>query len=94
MSELARFYGIVVSVYFRDVGKHNLPHIHVSDAEFEASVLIKDGRVLDGKIPRSSLKLVRDWLKRYRPEVEAAWYSAVNGERVGKIKPARKGKVR
>nr|VFK65754.1 MAG: protein of unknown function (DUF4160) [Candidatus Kentron sp. UNK]VFK71556.1 MAG: protein of unknown function (DUF4160) [Candidatus Kentron sp. UNK] len=42
------FYGILISIYFYDDGKHNLPHIHAEYGEHEASIAIDDGAVLRG----------------------------------------------
>lgn len=44
-------------MYKENKGKHNIPHIHVVYAEQEAAVSF-DGDILEGKIPRSKMKLV------------------------------------
>ena len=38
MPEISRFNGIVISMLFKDIKQHNKPHIHVSYAEYEATV--------------------------------------------------------
>lgn len=45
--EVARFLGIVVSMFYRD---HDPPHVHVRFGEYEATVRIGDGFVA-GKPP-------------------------------------------
>ena len=86
MSELVRFYGIVIAIFFRgEFGRHKTPHVHVSYAEEEASLAIDDGRLLDGRLSRISLRLARQWLRAYRAEVREAWRAAQAGEPVGRV---------
>ena len=92
MAELARFYGIVISIFFRDYGKHRRPHIHASYAEHAASIAIDTGALLDGRLPRPVLHLVREWLSNHRPEVWEAWYLASAGKNPGKISKRKKRK--
>nr|VFK16575.1 MAG: protein of unknown function (DUF4160) [Candidatus Kentron sp. LPFa] len=46
MPTISMFYGILISIYFYDDGKHNLPHIRAEYGEHEASIAIDDGAVL------------------------------------------------
>lgn len=93
MAELARFFGIVVSVFFRDFGRHRRPHVHVDYAEHAASIAIDDGTVLDGHLPRPELHLVRQWLSRHRAETREAWEFAKAGKTPNKIQTySKKGK--
>ncbi|MBF0142393.1 MAG: DUF4160 domain-containing protein [Magnetococcales bacterium] len=55
MSELSRFLGIVVFMYFNE---HNPPHIHVRYNEFRAVMDIRSSNVLDGRLPARVLGLV------------------------------------
>ena len=75
MPELSRFYGIIITIYYRD---HSPPHIHathgkLSDPEWTAEVAFRDGRILEGYVPRPSLKKVREWLRLHQAELEVAW---------------------
>ena len=85
MSELARFYGIVIAIYFRDFGQHKLPHVHASYAGEEAVVEIATGAVLAGYLNKPALRLVREWLRDNRGAVTQAWTDALAGRQVGKI---------
>ena len=49
MSELSRFYGIIICMY---LGDHMPPHFHAKYAEFEAQILISNGNVLEGELPK------------------------------------------
>ena len=49
MPRLSEFYGIVVYMSWRD---HAPPHFHAIYAGEEAQMLISDGTILAGSIPR------------------------------------------
>nr|VFK41403.1 MAG: protein of unknown function (DUF4160) [Candidatus Kentron sp. SD]VFK47205.1 MAG: protein of unknown function (DUF4160) [Candidatus Kentron sp. SD] len=89
MPTISMFYGILISIYFYDDGKHNLPHIHAEYGEHEASIAIDDGAVLSGNLPRSKLKLVQAWIEIHREDLLANWKLAVAGEPVFRIEPLR-----
>ena len=83
------FYGIIVSLYFLDQGKHKRPHLHARYQDSEAVFSIPDGKLLSGKLPASKLKLVEAWMEIHREELLADWKLAVNGDAVFKIEPLR-----
>ncbi len=51
MPSISTFYGIIVYIYFVDKKRHKSPHIHAKYQEYEASVGIPDGNILEGKLP-------------------------------------------
>lgn len=87
MAELSRFYGIVVALYFRgEVGRNNLPHVHVAYSGESAQVGL-DGEILAGWLPPTARRLVQRWLHLHADEVEAQWRAARLGRRVRRIEP-------
>ena len=54
MATLSMFYGIIVSMFYRDNRRHQLPHIHVEYQDDSAIFSIPDGAnwtlAVDGKI--------------------------------------------
>ncbi len=70
MPAISRFFGITISMYFRD---HGPPHFHARYAEFEASFAIEDLRALEGQLPRRASALVREWAAQHREALEADW---------------------
>ena len=86
MPELSRFGGMVIYMLFRDVGKHNKPHVHVYYGDYEAVVAI-DGELLAGSLPRRQLKIIVGWLAYHEEKAYKAWNLAVNGEHFDKIPP-------
>ncbi len=87
MPIISMFYGIIIRMYLLDNKQHNLPHIHVKYAEYEASISIEDGEIIVGELPRKQLRLVQAWIELHRDELVADWEIAINGENPYKIKP-------
>jgi len=59
MPVISMFYGIIVTLYSFDTGKHKRPHIHVKYQGDEAIVAIPEGEVLEGGIQQNRMKLVQ-----------------------------------
>jgi hypothetical protein len=58
MPVISMFYGIIVSLYFMDQGRHKRPHIHVKYQSDEAVIAIPEGEVLEGTLPPGKMRLV------------------------------------
>ncbi len=84
MPVIAAFYGIVIKVF---QGDHNPPHIHVAYSEFKAQIEIASGRILAGRLPPRSHKLVKEWLKLRQNEVMKAWDVAEQYGTPKRVKP-------
>jgi len=89
MPAISMFYGLIVYMYFKDNRQHHLPHIHVRYQDMEVIVSLPDGKVLDGQIPESRMKLLQAWIELHRDELMADWQLAVAGELPYKIEPLR-----
>lgn len=89
MPTISMFYGILILMYFYDNKKHNCPHIHAEYGEYEATIAIEDGSILDGSLPLAKIKLVQAWIEIHREDLLADWKLAVSGEPVFKIDPLR-----
>lgn len=72
MPILARFYGIVIKMYFLQ-SEHNPPHIHAFYNEDVAAIDILTGEVLDGYIPAKALNQVREWIGLNKDEIKRIW---------------------
>jgi len=64
------FHGITICMYFDD---HNPPHFHAMHGGDEAAVSIDVPRVIDGKLPRRSERLVIEWARQHGPELLENW---------------------
>ncbi len=89
MSVLAMFYGIIVSMYFFDMRRHQRPHIHVKYQDQEVVIAIPSGDILEGELKSNKLKLVQAWIEIHQDELMADWELASQGEQVFKIEPLR-----
>jgi len=89
MPVVSMFYGIVVSMYFRDDKQHHSPHMHAKYQNHEAVVAIRAGKVLRGRLPPAKMRLLLAWLEIHRDELMADWDLAVRGEQPYKIEPLR-----
>ncbi len=76
MPVLARFYGIVIRMYYQQ-SDHNPPHIHALYGKEMASVCIRTGRVLEGELPPKALSLVREWVRMHQDDLLEMWESQV-----------------
>jgi hypothetical protein len=85
MPELARFFGIVIYIYYQDVGEHNTPHIHAKYGDAEGVYGIDGSRIISD-IPLKQEKLIINFIKTFSDELENAWTLAVKGEKIQKIK--------
>ena len=89
MPILSMFYGIIVMMYYFDNKKHHLPHIHVKYQDDEAVFSLKNGNIIEGKIPNSKRKLVEAWIEIHKDELLANWELAINGEKIFSIEPLK-----
>jgi len=72
MPVLARFYGIVIRMYFLQ-SEHNPPHIHAIYNEDVAAVDIMTGEVIEGHLPAKALGLVREWILIHKDALAEIW---------------------
>ena len=86
MPRLSEFYGIAVYMYWRD---HNPPHFHAIYGGDEALVVIADGSLLRGSLPRTAARLVAEWLALHRDELMANWERAQVPDALLPVEPLR-----
>jgi hypothetical protein len=84
MPELARFYGIVVQVYY---GDHLPAHFHVLYAGHSAKIDIETLAVIQGDLPARAEALVMEWASLHREELHEAFRKASNLQKPGAINP-------
>lgn len=86
MPRLCEFYGIVIYMYWSD---HNPPHFHAIYGGDEALVVIADGTVLAGSLPRTAARLVAEWARLRRDDLMANWERAQVPDPLLPIDPLR-----
>src|SRR5258708_26946114 len=81
---ISTYYGIAIYMYYRD---HAPPHFHAIYGEHEAIIEIAKAKVTDGSLPRRALKMVIEWTKVHRTELEGDWRRAQAGDPLRPIDP-------
>jgi hypothetical protein len=79
---IAYFLGITVRMYFND---HDPPHFHVWYQGFRARVTIANGELIDGRLPITVARVVKEWTALRRDALVRNWVAAQAGERLERI---------
>lgn len=84
MPELARFYGIVIQMYF---GAHPPPHFHAIYGGHKAVIDIESLALIEGQLPPRARGLVIEWATIHQEELRRAFRKASSLEAPDKIAP-------
>ncbi len=82
MPTVAYFLGITVRMYFND---HGEPHFHARYQGFRARILISDGTVIDGRLPPTVARLVKEWTSLRQDALMRNWQAARSDEPLERI---------
>jgi len=72
MPELARFYGMVVKMYFLSK-EHNPPHIHVIYNDCMGVINIETLEIIEGDLPAKAEMLAKEWTAMHQQELITMW---------------------
>jgi len=72
MPVIARFYGIIIKMYFSQ-SEHGVPHFHAVYGEFNAVYDIQKLEMMEGDLPSRAHKLVKEWASSYKNELLHMW---------------------
>lgn len=72
MPVIARFYGIVIKMYFSQ-SEHGPPHLHAIYGEFNGVFSIETSEMMEGDLPVRAQRLVREWAGEYQRELLDMW---------------------
>ncbi len=70
MPVIARFYGILIKMYFRE---HGVAHFHAIYGEFNGVFEVSSLNMIEGDLPARARRLVRDWAEQYKGELQRMW---------------------
>jgi len=82
MPELARFYGIVIKMFFRNT-EHEPPHIHASYGDYAGLIDLRNGEMIEGDLPARAYRLVKEWYEAHKNELQDMW----NNQQLQKLPP-------
>lgn len=88
MPIVSQFYGIIITMYFNENTKHNLPHVHAEYAEFDA-IFDLAGNILDGKMPIKQKKMIEVWILLHHEELKSLWTAMQEYKEFFKIEPLK-----
>ena len=72
MPVIARFYGILIKMYFT-MSEHGKPHFHAVYGEYNAVFAIETLEMLEGDLPIRARRLVDEWAAIYRTALMEMW---------------------
>ena len=72
MPEVARFYGIVVKMFF---GDHPPPHFHAVYGEHVGLFNVDTLKMMEGDLPNRARGLVVEWAHLHKEELKRMWES-------------------
>jgi hypothetical protein len=70
MPIIARFYGILIKMYFKE---HGVPHFHAIYGEFNGVFNVTTLEMIEGDMPARAAKMVKDWAKKYNSDLMEMW---------------------
>ena len=82
MPEIARFYGIIIKLFFSD---HPPPHFHAVYGEYMGVFDINTLELIEGDLPNRARRLVIEWAELHKPELVDIW----NKQEFRKIAPLK-----
>jgi hypothetical protein len=84
MPEISRFFGIIITMYYRD---HQPPHFHVRYGEQKAIITIDTLSLLRGRLSPRVFGMVMEWASDHQDELRDNWQLARSQEPLNKIAP-------
>ena len=70
MPEIARFYGIIIKLFF---GDHPPPHFHAVYGEYIGLFDIDTLDMIEGDLPKRAKKLVTEWASLNNDKLKQMW---------------------
>ena len=70
MPVIARFYGILIKMYFKE---HGVPHFHALYGEYNAVFKIDTLEMIEGDLPHRAQKRIREWAEKYKSDLMEIW---------------------
>jgi len=86
MPEIARFYGIIITMYYDD---HNPPHFHARYGDESVVISIGALGILEGQMSPRALGLVIEWAALHKEELMEDWDLAQKDQSPKKIAPLK-----
>ena len=82
MPEIARFYGIVIKMFFKPK-EHDPSHLHAIYGECVGIFDLQSLEMTDGDLPLTAQRLVKEWMALHQNELNEMWYT----QKIVKLQP-------
>ncbi len=82
MPEIARFYGIVIKMFFKPK-EHEPSHIHALYGEYMGEFNIRTMEMIQGDLPKKAQELVTEWLASNQDALQEMW----DNQQIRKLPP-------
>ena len=82
MPEIARFYGIIIKMFFKPK-EHDSAHIHALYNEYVGVFDIHTYEMTEGDMPLRAQQLVKEWMAMHKEELLNMWQT----QRIVKLSP-------
>jgi hypothetical protein len=82
MSEIARFYGIVIKMFFKPK-EHDPSHLHAIYGECVGVFDLQSLEMTDGDLPLTAQRLVKEWMSLHQNELNEMWHT----QKIVKLQP-------
>ena len=89
MSEIARFFGIIIRMFAEAGVPHHSPHFHVYYQNHAAVYLIETLDIIGGELPRKQQRLVEAWAELHQGELMENWDRLQSGQFPYRISPLK-----
>ncbi len=86
MPEIARFYGIIISMFYDD---HNPPHFHARYGDESVVIRIDTLSVLEGNVSVRAQGLIVEWASQHKEELIEDWNLAKQNQAPKKVAPLK-----
>lgn len=70
MPVIARFYGILIKMYFKE---HGIPHFHALYGEYNGVFELETLEMVEGDLPQRAIKMIKEWGTIYRKDLLEMW---------------------
>ena len=89
MSEISRFFGIIIRMFVEVGTPHHTPHFHAYYQEHVGIFSIDPVELMAGDLPRRQRRFVEAWAELHQDELEADWRTLQDGRVPEPIEPLK-----
>ncbi len=84
MPIISMFFGIIIRMFYQE---HGSPHFH-AEYQGQRGVFDFDGNMIKGNMrSKNARRLIREWARLHRSQLEQNWENARKGENLFRIEP-------